>query len=81
MREEGRAGEQWDKRAMKRRETKRKKKKASGGFALTQSRGVNQRAGQSTDTQMGLHADGATSPHGVNHAAQCVCVCYLSCEK
>lgn len=34
---------------------------------MTQSQGVNQRAGLSTVTQMGLHADGAASPQGVNH--------------
>lgn len=42
---------------------------ASGGFAVTQSQGVNQPAGQSAVTQMGLHADGAASSRGVNHSA------------
>lgn len=48
---------------------------ASGGFALTQSQGVNQGAGRSAATQMGLHADGAAAPQGVvSHARLCSCV-------
>lgn len=34
---------------------------------MTQSQGVNRHAGLSAVTQMGLHADGAASPQGVNH--------------
>lgn len=67
---------QWDKRALRRRRRRAggRDGEASGGFAVTQSQGVNQPAGQSAVTQMGLHADGAASPRGVNHSAP---VCLL----
>lgn len=46
---------------------------------MTQSQGVNQRAGQSTITQMGLHADGAASPQGVKPHTLSACVCVSLC--
>lgn len=75
---ERREGGQWDKREKVGDRIERGRGwEASGGFAVTQSQGVNQRAGQSTITQMGLHADGAASPQGVkpHTLSACVCVC------
>lgn len=42
---------------------------------MTQSQGVNRRAGQSAVTEMGLHADGPSSPLGVNQPPLILCVC------